>query len=289
MRNVAPDIAGLFPTMDLSRRGFVVTTLAAGFALTVQPVQASTITTDATDLIAGEVKIPVADGEIPAYRAQPVGSGPYPVLLVVEEIFGVHEHIKDMCRRFAKLGYLAIAPELYSRLGNVVAMTDIKEVMATVNKAPDATVMSDLDSTVAWAAKNRGNLNHLGITGFCRGGRTVWMYAAHNHRQLKAGVAWYGPLVGTPSPQMPTNPVDVAGQIKIPVLGLYAGQDQGILADHIAQMRQKLAETGNNRCQFIIYPDAQHGFNADYRPSYNEADAKDGMAHCVAWLRANGV
>jgi carboxymethylenebutenolidase len=288
MRNVASDIAGLFPTMDLSRRGFVVTTLATGFALTVQPVQASTITTDSENLIVGEVKIPVADGTIPAYRAQPVGSGPYPTLLVVEEIFGVHEHIKDMCRRFAKLGYIAIAPELYSRLGNVVAMTDIKEVMATVNKAPDKTVLSDLDATVAWAAKHGGNTRRLGITGFCRGGRTVWMYAAHNHN-LKAGVAWYGPLVGTPTPEMPTNPVDVAAQIKIPVLGLYAGLDQGILAPHIAEMREKLAESGNDKCQFIIYPDAQHGFNADYRPSYNEADAKDAMSHCVAWLRANGV
>ena len=288
MRNVASDIAGLFPTMDLSRRGFVVTTLAAGFALTVQPVAASTITTDTVDLIAGEVKIPTRDGLIPAYRAQPVGSGPYPVLLVIEEIFGVHEHIKDMCRRFAKLGYLAIAPELYSRLGNVVAMTDIKEVMAVVNKAPDVTEFADLDATVAWAAKNRGNIHRLGITGFCRGGRTVWMYAAHNHN-VKAGVAWYGPLVGTPTAEMPTNPVDIAGQVKIPVLGLYAGLDQGILAEHVAAMRAKLAETGNTKSQIVVYPDAQHGFNADYRPSYNEADAKDGMSRCVAWLRANGV
>jgi len=288
MRNVASDIAGLFPTMDLSRRGFVVTTLAAGFALTVQPVQASTITTDTVDLIAGEVKIPTKDGVIPAYRAQPVGSGPYPTLLVIEEIFGVHEHIKDMCRRFAKLGYLAIAPELYSRVGNVVAMTDIKEVMATVNKAPDVTEFADLDATVAWAAKNRGNTRRLGITGFCRGGRTVWMYAAHNHN-LKAGVAWYGPLVGTPTAEMPTNPVDIAAQVKIPVLGLYAGLDQGILAEHVATMRAKLAETGNTKSQIVVYPDAQHGFNADYRPSYNEADAKDGMSRCVAWLRANGV
>lgn len=288
MRNVASDIAGLFPTMDLSRRGFVVTTLAAGFALTVQPVAASTITTDTVDLIAGEVKIPTKDGTIPAYRAQPVGSGPYPVILVVEEIFGVHEHIKDMCRRFAKLGYLAIAPELYSRLGNIVAMTDIKEVMAVVNKAPDTTAFADLDATVAWAGKNRGDVKRLGITGWCRGGRMVWMYAAHNHN-LKAAVAWYGPLVGAPTAEMPTNPVDIAAQVKIPVLGLYAGQDQGILADHVAQMRTKLAEAGNTKSQLVVYPDAQHGFNADYRPSYNEADAKDGMSRCVAWLRANGV
>ncbi|GGF07108.1 carboxymethylenebutenolidase [Aliidongia dinghuensis] len=288
MRHVASDIAGLFPTMDLSRRGFVVTTLAAGFALTVQPVQASTITTDTEGLVAGEVQIPVADGTIPAYRAQPAKPGPHPVLLVVEEIFGVHEHIKDMCRRFAKQGYLAIAPELYSRLGDVVAMTDIKEVVATVNKAPDKTEMSDLDATVAWAGKNHGDTRRLGITGFCRGGRTVWMYAAHNHN-LKAGVAWYGPLVGTPTDAMPTNPVDVAGEIKAPILGLYAGLDQGILKEHVETMRAKLLETGNTRSQIVVYPDAQHGFNADYRPSYNEADAKDGMSRCLAWLRANGV
>jgi len=288
MPSVASDIAGLFPTMDLSRRGFVVTTLAAGFALTVQPVAASTITTDTVDLIAGEVKIPTKDGLIPAYRAQPVGAGPYPILLVIEEIFGVHEHIKDMCRRFAKLGYLAIAPELYSRLGNVVAMTDINQVMATVNKAPDVTEFADLDATVAWAAHNRGNIHRLGITGFCRGGRTVWMYATHNHH-LKAGVAWYGPLVGTPTAAMPTNPVDIAAQVKIPVLGLYGGRDQGILAEHVATMRAKLAEAGNTKSQIVVYPDAQHGFNADYRPSYNEADAKDAMSRCVAWLRANGV
>lgn len=288
MRNVASDIAGLFPTMDLSRRGFVVTTLAAGFALTVQPVQASTITTDSDGLIAGEVKIPVADGSIPAYRAQPVGSGPYPTLLVVEEIFGVHEHIKDMCRRFAKLGYLAIAPELYSRLGNVVAMTDIKEVMATVNKEPDETAFSDLDATVAWAAKNRGDVKRLGITGWCRGGRMVWMYASHNHK-LKAAVAWYGPLVGTPTPAMPTNPIDIAGQVKIPVLGLYAGQDQGILAPHVAAMRAKLAEVGNTRSQIVVYPDAQHGFNADYRPSYNVDAATDGWKRMLDWFKANGV
>jgi carboxymethylenebutenolidase len=288
MRNVASDIAGLFPTMDLSRRGFVVTTLATGFALTVQPVQASTITTDTVDLIAGEVKIPTKDGTIPAYRAQPVGSGPYPTILVVEEIFGVHEHIKDMCRRFAKLGYLAIAPELYSRVGNVVAMTDIKQVMAVVNKAPDATVFADLDATVAWAAKNRGNIRRLGITGFCRGGRTVWMYAAHNHN-LKAGVAWYGPLVGTPTPEMPTNPIDIAGQVKIPVLGLYAGLDQGILADHVAAMRAKLQETGNTKSQIVVYPDAQHGFNADYRPSYDEKSAKEGWADMLSWFKEHGV
>ena len=288
MRNAASDVAGLFPTMDLSRRGFVVTTLAAGFALTVQPVQASTIVTDIKGLTAGEVKIPVADGTIPAYRAEPATSGPHPVLLVIEEIFGVHEHIKDMCRRFAKQGYLAIAPELYSRVGNVVAMTDIKEVLATVNKAPDATMMSDLDATVAWAARHGGNAKQLGITGFCRGGRTVWLYAAHN-RGVKAGVAWYGPLAGKPTEAMPTNPIDIAGQIKVPVLGLYAGLDQGISQENVAAMRAKLIETGNTRSQIVVYPDAQHGFNADYRPSYNGADAEDGMSRCLAWLRANGV
>jgi carboxymethylenebutenolidase len=282
------DVAGLFPRIPLSRRGFVVTSLATGFALSITPAKATMIVTDTAGLEAGEIKIPVAGGEIPAYRAQPRGHGPYPVLLVVEEIFGVHEHIKDVCRRFAKKGYLAIAPELYSRLGDVVSMTDIKDVLATVNKAPDATEMSDLDSTVAWAAKNHGNVKRLGITGFCRGGRTVWMYTAHNPA-VKAGVAWYGPLVGTPTDAMPTNPIDIAGSVKAPVLGLYAGLDQGITQDHVAAMKAKLKETGNTKSEIVVYPDAQHGFNADYRPSYNEADAKDGMARALAWFKKYGV
>jgi carboxymethylenebutenolidase len=272
--------------MDLSRRGFVVTTLASGFALSVQPAQA-TVVTDSEGLVAGEVQIPVADGQIPAYRAMPDKGGPFPLLLVVEEIFGVHEHIKDVCRRFAKQGYFAVAPELYSRLGDVVHMTDIKEVLATVNKAPDRLVMSDLDSTVAWAGQHDADPKRLGITGFCRGGRTVWMYAAHNP-ELKAGVAWYGPLTGTPNDAMPTNPIDVADRLKPPILGLYGGKDQGITADQIEVMKEKL-KAAHSRSEIIVYPEAQHGFNADYRPSYNPAAASDGMKRALAWFKRYGV
>ena len=281
------EISGL-REYPLARRGLMMTGLISGFTLATQRVDAQVIHTDTTGLDAGETQVPVKDGHLPAYFARPAKGTGFPVILVNEEIFGVHEYIKDVCRRFAKQGYMAIAPELYSRLGNVVAMTDIKEVMATVNKAPDKTEMSDLDATVAWAAKNGGDTTRLGITGFCRGGRTVWMYAAHNHK-LRAGVAWYGPLAGTPTPEMPTNPIDIAAEVKIPVLGLYAGLDQGITQDQVAAMRAKLEETGNHKSQIVVYPDAQHGFNADYRPSYNEADAKDGMSHCVAWFHANGV
>jgi carboxymethylenebutenolidase len=272
--------------MDLSRRGFVVTTLASGFALSVQPAHA-TVVTDSDGLVEGEVQIPVADGQIPAYRAMPDKGGPFPLLLVVEEIFGVHEHIKDVCRRFAKQGYFAVTPELYSRLGDVVHMTDIKEVLATVNKAPDRLVMSDLDSTVAWAGQHSADPKRLGITGFCRGGRTVWMYAAHNP-ELKAGVAWYGPLTGTPNDAMPTNPIDVADRLKPPILGLYGGKDQGITADQIDAMTEKL-KAAHSRSEIIVYPDAQHGFNADYRPSYNPAAASDGMKRALAWFKRYGV
>jgi carboxymethylenebutenolidase len=280
------DVEALFPRMDLSRRGFVVTTLAAGFAASVRPAGA-TIVTDTTGLVAGEVKIPVADGTIPAYRAEPASGGPFPILLVIEEIFGVHEHIKDMCRRFAKAGYLAVAPELYARLGDVVAMSDIHEVIATVNKAPDLQTMSDLDATLHWAAGNGGDAKRAGITGWCRGGRTVWMYAAHNPA-LKAGVAWYGPLSNKPTDAMPTSPLDVATTIKVPVLGLYAGLDKNIPETDIDAMKAKLAAAGEES-EFVVYPDAEHGFNADYRESYNARDAADGYRRCLDWLKAHGA
>jgi carboxymethylenebutenolidase len=286
MRNEEPDVVGLFPHMNLSRRGFVVTTLATGFALSVKPAKA-TIVTDTDGLLAGEVKIPVADGEIPAYRAQPMGAGPFPVLIVVEEIFGVHEHIKDVCRRFAKQGFLAISPELYARLGDVVHMEDIKEVIATVNKAPDAQAFSDLDATVAWAQKNHGSPTKLGITGFCRGGRMVWMYSEHNPA-VKAGVAWYGPLAGKTNEAFPSHPVDGAAKLKVPVLGLYAGKDQGISQSEIDEMKTKLAAAGN-KSEFVVYPEAEHGFNADYRPSYNAEAAADGWKRALAWFKTYGV
>jgi carboxymethylenebutenolidase len=209
------DLSALQPKNTVTRREFVVTTLATGFALATQPVSAQTITTDTAGLTAGEVKIPVSDGEVPAYRAMPEKGSSFPVVLVVQEIFGVHEHIKDMCRRFAKIGYVAVAPELYARQGDVSKITNINDIISkVVSKVPDAQVMSDLDAAVAWARKSsKGDANKLGITGFCWGGRIVWLYAAHSS-QLKAGVAWYGRLVGAPDELHPTHPVDIAAQLK---------------------------------------------------------------------------
>jgi carboxymethylenebutenolidase len=242
------DLVSLLPAISPSRRQFVVTSLAAGFALAVRPVSAETITTDAKGLTAGEVKIPVKDGdkegEIPAYRAMPDKGGPFPVVLVVQEIFGVHEHIKDVCRRFAKLGYLAIAPELYARQGDVSKIEDFQKIIKdVVSKVPDAQVMSDLDATVAWAKKSeKGDVSKLAITGFCWGGRIVWLYAAHSAK-LKAGVAWYGRLVGAADPLHPKHPTDIAANLKAPVLGLYGGADSGIPLDSIEKMREALKGT----------------------------------------------
>jgi carboxymethylenebutenolidase len=274
---------------DVTRRGFVVTTLAAGFALSVQPVSAETITTDSKGLTAGEVKIPVADGEIPAYRAMPDSGGPFPVVLVVQEIFGVHEHIKDICRRFAKLGYFAVATELYARQGDVSKMTDIKEVISkVVSKVPDAQVMSDLDATLAWAkASGKADVDRLAITGFCWGGRIVWLYAAHNTK-LKAGVAWYGRLVGPTDELHPKNPIDLAAEFKAPVLGLYGGADTGITADSIEQMRKAL-KASKEPTEIIVYPDAPHAFNADYRPSYRKGPAEDGWKRLQEWFKKYGA
>jgi carboxymethylenebutenolidase len=281
-----PDVRGLFPRMDTTRRGFFVTTLATGFALSVTPAGA-TITTDTVGLTAGAVQIPVADGQIPAYRAMPATGGPFPILLVIEEIFGVHEHIQDMCRRFAKHGYLAIAPELYARLGDVVHMTDIHEVIATVNKAPDAIAFSDLDHTLAWAEAHGGDAGRVGITGFCRGGRMTWMYAAHNPK-LKAGVAWYGPVAGPATEPMPHTPLDIAPTLQVPILGLYGAKDQSIPQETLDAMRSRLA-AGTTGSTIIVYPDAGHGFNADYRPSYVPGDAADGMRRALEWFRTHGL
>jgi carboxymethylenebutenolidase len=284
------DLRSLIP--DLSRRDFVVTSLAAGFALAVRPVSADTITTDAKGLETGEVKIPVKyddkEGEMPAYRAMPEKGGPFPVVLVVEEIFGVHEHIKDVCRRLAKVGYLAVAPELFARQGDVSKITEIKDIMPIVQKVPDAQVMSDLDSTVAWAKKSgKGDTSKLGITGFCWGGRIVWLYAAHS-KDLKAGVAWYGRLVGEADKLHPKHPMDVVADLKAPVLGLYGAADQGIPVDSVEKMQKALKEA-KKPCEIILYPDTPHGFHADYRPSYRKEQAEDGWKKLVEWFKKNGV
>jgi carboxymethylenebutenolidase len=263
--------------------------LPIGFARAVEPVSASTIATGANGLAAGAVRIPTAVGEIPGYYARPAGGDALPVVLVVHEIFGVHEHIKDVCRRLAKQGYFAVAPELYARQGDVSELADIQEILKVVAKAPDAQIMSDLDAAAAWAGQTgKADLDRLAITGFCWGGRIVWLYAAHNP-QLKAGAAWYGRLVsghpvGAHDSLHPKNPIDVAGALHAPVLGLYGGQDQGIPLDTVERMRAPLKSAGSPS-GIVVYPDAGHAFNADYRPSYNRAAAEDGWKRMLEWFK----
>ena len=272
----------------VARRDFLVTKLAAGFAAAVQPIAASTITTDTAGLEAGEIKISVSDGTIPGYRAMPNTGKSFPVVLVVQEIFGVHEHIKDICRRFAKLGYMAIAPEMYARQGDVSKLTSFDEIRPIVAKVPDKQVMSDLDSAMAYAQKSgAGDTSRLGITGFCWGGRIVWLYAAHQPK-LRAGVAWYGRLVGPATDLTPRHPVDVANELKASVLGLYGGQDTGIPMDTVAKMRAALA-AADSKSEIVVYPDAPHAFHADYRPSYRQEPAKDGWKRLLAWFEKYGV
>jgi carboxymethylenebutenolidase len=274
---------------DWSRREFVVTVLASGFALSVQPVSAQTISTDDQGLTAGEVKVPTKDGQMPAYRAMPATGGPFPVVLVVQEIFGVHEHIKDLCRRLAKAEYFAVAPELYARQGDVSQLKDIQEIFTTVvSKVPDAQVMSDLDATVEWAGgTGKADTIGLAITGFCWGGRITWLYCAHNPR-VKAGVAWYGRLMGQTNALMPKNTIDIAASLKVPVLGLYGGADQGIPVQSVDEMRAALSR-GTSGSELTVYPDAPHGFNADYRPSYRKEAAEDGWKRMLAWFKSHGA
>jgi carboxymethylenebutenolidase len=285
-----PELDSLLGPGTLTRREMLVTSLAVGFAAATLPVRADTLVTTSTEgLVAGEVKIPVADGEIPGYRAMPEKGGPFPLVLVVQEIFGVHEHIKDVCRRFAKLGYCAVAPELYARQGDVSKLTDYKEIFAqVVSKVPDAQVMSDLDAAAAWAAKSsQGDAARLGVTGFCWGGRIVWLYAAHSP-SLKAGVAWYGRLAGQGTDLQPGYPIDLVAELKAPVLGLYGGQDQGIPLADVDRMRAALAAS-KSPSEIVVYPDAPHGFNADYRPSYRPSEARDAWDKCLQWFRRYGV
>ncbi|HEY1706802.1 MAG TPA: dienelactone hydrolase family protein [Rhizomicrobium sp.] len=275
----------------VSRRTFAATGLVTGFTLATGPLNAATIVTDTNGLDAGEVQVPVSDGKIPAYRAKPAGAKHLATIVVVQEIFGVHEHIKDLCRRLAHTGYYAIAPSLYARQGDpgkydmAHVMDLVKDVVA---KVPDAEVMSDIDSTVAFAAGDGADDSRLGITGFCWGGRIVWLYTAHSPK-IRAGVAWYGPLTGTDNDLRPHTAIELAAQVKAPVLGLYAGLDQNIHAADIDAMQKALAAAGNTKSRIDVFPDAQHGFNADYRPSYNEADAKEGWSRMLGWFRDNGV
>ncbi len=262
-----------------------------GFAAATQPVAAHTIATDTVGLVAGEATAPSGDFALPVYSARPDGVGPFPVVLVVSEIFGVHEHIADVARRFAKLGYLAIAPELFVRQGDAKAPLDVPTLFATIiSKVPDAQVYADLDACVAWAATQGGDLARLGVTGFCWGGKVTWLYAAHN-AAVKAGVAWYGRLVGEKNALQTAFPIDIAKDLHAPVLGLYGGADTGIPLDTVEQMKAALAagNIASKESAFVVYPNAQHAFHADYRPSYDAASAKDGWARCIDWLKRHGV
>ena len=275
---------------NLTRRRFVMGTgLAVGFAIAAHPTSAQVITTNTQGLTAGAIRIPTADGEIPGYRAMPNTGSNFPMILVVQEIFGVHEHIQDVCRRFAKLGYLAIAPEMFFRQGDVSQIRDNAQIISTVvSKVPDAQVMADLDAAVAWGAKSsQGNAERIGITGFCWGGRITWLYSAYNPR-VKAGVAWYGRLVGDPTPLTPKNPIDIASTLTVPVLGLYGGDDTGIPVSSVLQMQQALAP-GKSGSDILVYPATPHAFHADYRASYRREDAENGWSRLQAWFKKNGL
>jgi len=286
------ELDSLVPRRDFSRRDFVRTSVGSGFAAAVLPVAAqTTIKTPSDGLLAGEVTIPVGDFKMPAYRAAPLNKKNAPVVLVISEIFGVHEHIADVARRFAKQGYFAIAPELFVRQGDAQSYGEISKLIAEViAKTPDAQVIGDLDATVAWAAQQGAAANRLGITGFCWGGRIVWLYAAHS-AGLKAGVAWYGRVVGDSTPLTPKHPVDIVKDLKAPVLGLYGGADTGIPNDTVDRMRAALKDgsPAAKKSQIDTYADTPHAFNADYRPSYRKEQAEDAWKKAVAWFKANGV
>lgn len=267
----------------LPRRGVIMTGLISGFTLATTRVEAQAIHTEATGLEAGETSVPTNQGALPAYFARPAGAGPFPIVLVIEEIFGVHEYIKDTCRRLAKAGYLAVAPELYARIGDLSKMTDVSAIVRDViSKAPDTQLLLDLDSTAIWAAANHGDPARLVVTGFCRGGRDTWLYAAHNSA-LKAAVAWYGPVGGTPSDIQPRNAADVATELKAPLLGLYGGQDAGIPVADVRAAASAAAKAGKT-VSIHVFDDAPHGFHADYRPSYRKADAEAGWQEMLQWF-----
>ncbi len=282
-----PETTSWIQSSHLSRRQALVSgTLASGFALAVQPVAASTLHTDSVNLLEGMISVPTADGTMPSYRAKPVGIKNPPVIIVIHEIFGLHEWLRDVVRRFAKAGYYAIAPDLYARFGDATKIADIDTLFKTiVSKVTDAQVAKDIDATIATITTDGGDVKHMGITGFCWGGRVVWMTAAYNP-QIKAGVAWYGKLNGEPSTEHPTHPLNIAGSLKVPVLGLYGALDKGIPLTDVEKMRVALANA-KSKSKLVVFPAAEHGFFADYRPSYNEIAARDGWDECLEWFSKN--
>jgi carboxymethylenebutenolidase len=284
-------LSGAFAPAFPDLRDLAAAWLPQGFARLTQPIASSTITTDTGGLVVGEVKIATMTGPVPAYRAHPDKGGKFPVVLVVQEIFGVHEHIKDVCRRLAKLGYFAIAVDQYFRQGDVTQMTDSQEIFAkVVNHVPDSQVMSDLDAALVYAdATGKADTAKLGITGFCWGGRITWTYCVHNPK-VKAGVAWYGRLVApAKAPLQPVYPVELAPVLKVPVLGLYGEADAGISVANVEQMRAALQAAGNTTSEIVLYPGAPHAFYADYRPSYRKDAADDGWKRMQAWFKQHGV
>ena len=279
-----------------TRRTALKTALGVGYAATAMPIMAQTaIKTSANGLTAGEGIFDMEGFSVPFYYAAPEGKQNLPVILVVQEIFGVHEYIADTCRRFAKAGYLAIAPDLFARQGDASKYTDVSKLIAeVVSKVPDAQVMADLDGAVKWAAENGGNTKRLGVTGFCWGGRVTWLYSEHS-KNVKAGVAWYGRLVGAASAITPKHPVQLAASLKAPVLGLYGGQDGGIPLTTVNEMKDALADVGTKgnkaakASEFVVYPQAPHAFHADYRPSYRKEAAEDGFQRALEWFKGHGV
>ncbi|MFL9858299.1 dienelactone hydrolase family protein [Paraburkholderia madseniana] len=286
-----PDIDSLVPHVPFNRRTFIKAALGTGFTAAVLPVSAQTIHTDSDGLEAGEIGVRSGDTLVPAYRAQPKGKTHLPVIIVVHEAFGVHEHIADVCRRFARLGYLAIAPNLFEREGDPSVLPTIQQIDDQImSKVPDEQAMDDLDATVAWAGEHGGDLNRLGVNGFCWGGRIAWLYAEHNPR-LKAAAAWYGRLVGAKNAMTPANPLDLVADLHAPVLGLYGLQDKSIPQATLEQMKQAIAQgpQAGRGSQFVVYDDAGHAFFADYRPSYKKADAEDGWRRVLVWFKQHGV
>ena len=272
----------------LARRGLMMTGLISGLTLATERVEAQAITTETSGLDAGETKIPTSDGALPAYYARPASGTNFPIVLVNEEIFGVHEYIKDVCRRLAKAGYFAVATEYYARLGDLSKMTNVQEIISSViSKAPDARYLADADATLIWAAANKGDIGRVAVTGFCRGGRQTWLIAENNPR-IKAAVAWYGPVIGNTSEIQPKTATDLADQLKAPLLGLYGGQDQGIPVEAVRAAETK-AKAAGKTVEIVVYPDAPHGFHADYRPSYRKDAAEDGWKRMLAWFAAHGA
>ena len=285
--NDAQETSGL-RDYPLARRGLVMTGLMTGLTLATQRVEAQAITTPTTGLTAGETKIPTSDGDLPAYFARPAEGTSFPIIIVNEEIFGVHDYIKDICRRLAHLGYLAVATEYYARIGDLSKMTDVHEIIEKViSKAPDARYLDDVASTITWAGANKGDLTRVGVTGFCRGGRQTWLIA-ENNPAVKAAVAWYGPVGGQPTDIQPKTAADAADNLKCPLLGLYGGKDTGISVDSVHAAQEK-AKAAKKHVEIVIYPDAPHGFHADYRPSYRKEAAEDGWKRMLGWFQAHGV